>query len=252
MLAFSGVYTIWLRYYPPIPSSADWVFAFLPMAVMASFRYFREWQELPWASSIPQINPQSGKRLAIDIDGVVVEQVIPVLEKVNSEMGLELSKYDITDWEYPFGQTNIKIEIEKAEGDREFVLQMPPIDSALEALAILSRKYHITFATSREEVTQPWTREWLHSQGIYYDGLINTRTQGKTIPEADILIDDYIGNINTFLRNGSLDREAILFAQPWNQDTTEVSDMLQLGRVKIAHSWEAILGMLGCVPSDTS
>jgi len=250
MFAVFVAYVVWSRGFSPVPDPAAWIFVFLPLVIIVRYRWLREWRRLPWVPHQATPFSKPSKRVAIDVDGVLVEQVTPVLHKLNREMGLELNKCDITDWEYTFEETNIKAEIERAEREREFVQHMPAVEGALEALSLLSQKYHITIATSREEVTDPWTREWLGRNGVRYDRLVNTRKDGKLLPDADILIDDYVPNINTFLRNAPQGKEAVLFAQPWNHDTTSIADLLQSGRVRIAHSWNAILAMLGCVKGN--
>lgn len=222
-----------------LPTPVLWIFVFIPFATMMSFRLLREWRNLSW-------RPALSRRvtIAVDMDGVLVEQVIPVLKKVNRERGLNLIKADITDWEYPIDDSNIKIEIEKAEQEVEFIEKMPLMEGANEAFNILSEKYNIIIATSRESNTDPWSEEWLKSYGIRYRKLINTRSEGKVLTEADILIDDYIKNIKTFLENGSSRRQAILFAQPWNSDVSSIANLVSAGRVKIAHSWNAIPAIL--------
>lgn len=245
VLTTAIIYTIFYVLFPNVltqlPISVLWILLFIPFATMISFRYFREWRYLTLrAASSNRVT------IAVDLDGVLVEQVIPVLEKINRERGLHLIKASITDWEYPIDNTNIKIEIEKAEQEEEFIKKMPPMEDAKEALGILFNKFNIVIATSREPNTDPWSNEWLKSYDIKYEKLINTRSKGKVLNEADILIDDYIGNIRVFLENGSSRRQAILFAQPWNSDISLISDLISAGRVTIAHSWKTILAILGC------
>ncbi len=218
-----------------------WVFVLLPLATMISYRLFREWRELPWTQK-----SERKSTIAVDMDGVLVEQVVPVLQKVKQEMGIELNKCDITDWEYPFKGTNIKIEIVRAEREKEFVLQMPPMEYAKEALQILSEKFDIVIATSRESSTDSWSQEWLNKHGVPYRKFVNTSSQGKALSNANIIIDDYVENIEAFIRKGPPDRQAILFAQPWNHDTRTIADLLMSGKVRIAHSWQTLLALLGC------
>ena len=185
--------------------------------------------------------------VAVDLDGVIVEQVIPVLEKLNNEKGLSLNKSDITDWEYQFLETDIKTEIERAERERVFVSNMPPTLGAVRALQVLSsaKNLNVVVATSREVLTDPWNREWLSKNQVPYGKYINTRSDGKTLPGVDILIDDYIGNIEQFIRKGAANRQAILFAQPWNQDIRAISDLIAQHKVRVAHSWQVVLAILG-------
>ena len=150
------------------------------------------------------------------------------------------------DWEYPFEGTNIKTEIIRAEREREFVLQMPPMEYASEALQILSKKFDIVIATSRELCTDSWSQEWLDKHGVPYQNFLNTGSQGKILANADIIIDDYIENVEAFIRKGPPDRQAILFAQPWNHDTGNIADLLKSGKVRVANSWQTVLALLAC------
>lgn len=238
-IAYTVLHTILPEVLSQLPTGVLWLFVALPFATMISYRLWREWRDLSWTL-------RTKRTIAVDMDGVLVEQVIPVLEKLKQEMDVDLRKCDITDWEYPIKETNIKIEIERAEREEEFVRQMPSMEDATEAIQILSGKFDIVIATSRESSTDSWSRSWLDSHGILYKELVNTRSQGKALPSVDLLIDDYIGNIEEFIRNGTPGTQAILFAQPWNHDTRQINDLVASGRVRIAHSWKTVLAILGC------
>jgi len=123
---------------------------------------------------------------------------------------------------------------------------MPPIESSIKTLQELSKKYavNIVIATSRENCTDSWSINWLRKNNVPYNRIVNTRSEGKAKLDVDILIDDYILNINEFIRNGPPNRQAILFAQPWNQDTSTINDLIEKGKVKIAHSWQVVLSIL--------
>jgi 5'(3')-deoxyribonucleotidase len=238
-IAYTVLHTILPEVLFQLPTGVLWLFIVLPFATMVSYRSWREWRNLSWAV-------RTKRTIAVDMDGVLVEQVIPVLEKLKQEMDVDLKKCDITDWEYPIKETNIKIEIERAEREEEFVRQMPPMKDATEAMQILSGKFDIVIATSRESVTNSWSHNWLDSHGIPYKEFVNTSSQGKALPSVDLLIDDYIGNIANFIRTGTPGRQAILFAQPWNHDTRQINDLVASGKVRIAHSWKTVLAILGC------
>ncbi len=241
VLIGSLIYTVLTRLLSSRPSWVLWLFVFLPVAAMLRYRWQREWKELPRT-----IKVNNCSRVAVDLDGVLVEQVIPVLQKIKDETNIELTKCMITDWEYPTGKTNIKIEIEKAEREEDFIRKMPPIEGAINGMNGLSNKFGIVIATSREPLTDDWSRNWLKDHNMRYEEFVNTRSSGKILEGINILIDDYIGNIDRFVRSGDQNRQAILFAQPWNQDTKKIADLLAEGKVKIAHSWSAVLALLGC------
>ena len=222
-------------------TAAIWAFVLLPLLTMTSYRWYRNWRKLPWTK-----RRENKLTIAVDMDGVIVEQVQPVLQKLKKEIGIDLTKSDITDWEYPLKGTNIKIEIIRAQREKEFVLQMPPMEYAIEALRILSERFDIVIATSRESSIDSWSQEWLNKHGVPYREFVNTGSQGKALPNADIIIDDYVGNIEAFIRKGPPGRQAILFAQPWNHDTRMIADLLTSGKVRTAHSWQTLLALLGC------
>jgi 5'(3')-deoxyribonucleotidase len=244
MLISAIAYTILLKVWPHLITEAmPYLFVFLAFVSMASFRWFREWRKLPWRDGMKK------NTIAVDMDGVLVEQVVPVLQKLKKEKSIDLCKNDITEWEYPIGDTDIKSEIERAERDEEFVQEMPPVEGASEALKILSEKFDIVVATSRETCSDPWSYQWLAKHSITYDRFINTRSEGKVLQGINLLIDDYIGNIEKFTRNKPPDRRAILFAQPWNRNTEPINDLIEAGKVKIAHSWQSVLAVLGSCKS---
>ena len=152
--------------------------------------------------------------IAVDVDGVLAEQVIPVLQRVKEKYGISLSKERITEWDYRIGGTDIKTEIELAEAEESFIKSMLPIEGCREALDILARSFYVVVATSRHPMTDSWTMEWLNASGIKHHRLVNTYAEGKSLPEVQILIDDYVGNIEEFITSGSNSRQAILFSQP--------------------------------------
>jgi 5'(3')-deoxyribonucleotidase len=179
--------------------------------------------------------------IAIDVDGVLVEQVIPTLQRIKEKYGISLSKEQITSWEFPIGNSDIKTEIELAEMEEKFVKLMPPIEGCIEALSELSQEFNIIIATGRKPITDSWTKDWLNSNKVQFDHFINTRESGKSISEAQFLIDDYDKNIKEFIKSGDNSRKAILFNQPWNNDHHLLMPLLLAKRVYIAEGWNQVL-----------
>lgn len=182
--------------------------------------------------------------IAVDVDGVLAEQVIPVLLKIKEKYGISLSKEQITEWDYRIGDTDIKTEIELAEMEEGFVRSMLPIEGCREALEILTRTFHVVVATGRHPMTDSWTREWLSANGIKYHRLVNTHAEGKSLPEVQILIDDYVGNIQEFITSGSDSRQAILFSQPWNTDHHSLMPFIVAKQVYVATSWSKVVDLV--------
>lgn len=182
--------------------------------------------------------------IAVDLDGVLVEHVVPLLQRLNRAMNLRLQKRDITAWDYPIGDTDVEVEMKKAGRDEQFVRQLPPVEGAVKAMQTLSQKFDIIIATSREISPDSWSIDWLREHNIPYNKFINTSSRGKTLLDVEFLIDDEIRFIEGFIRNAPSHKQAILFAQPWNQDTRNISDLIALEKVRIANDWQDVLALL--------
>lgn len=186
--------------------------------------------------------------IAIDVDGVLAEQVEPVLERVNErygdqisdELGRPMDKADIKSWDEPIPGTgtNIKIEIESALKDPDFILSLPVIDGAQSAIDDLKSKgFEITIATSRGNASSKPTKEWLDGKSISYDEYISTNGSSKSVLDAETLVDDYPGNISEFIEGG---RNGILFHQPWNSSYSPSNQP----RSYRAKSWQHVNNIL--------
>ncbi len=187
------------------------------------------------------------RTIAVDVDGVLAEQVVPVLQKIKEKYGIRLSKEQITEWDYRIGDTDIKTEIELAEMEESFVKSMLPIEGCHQALERLASIFQVVVATSRHPVTDAWTKEWLETTGIKYDRFVNTHKEGKGLLGVQVLVDDYIGNIEEFATSGSDSRHAILFSQPWNKDYHSLKPFVSAKRVYIAADWKEAIRLIDSI-----
>lgn len=182
--------------------------------------------------------------VAVDVDGVLAEQVIPVLKRIKEKYGISLSKEQITEWEFQIGNTDIKTEIELAEKEEDFVRSMLPLKGCSEALSKLAHTFQVVVATSRDPMTDSWTKDWLNANGIKYHRFVNTHEEGKSLPSVQILIDDYEQNIKEFVTSGSDSRQAILFSQPWNTDHHSLMPFIVAKRVYVASGWSKVVDLI--------
>lgn len=180
-------------------------------------------------------------KIAVDVDGVIADQISPVLKRLNAKYRLIVTRADIRHWDEPIADTDIKTEIETSLLNSQFILGMNLIRGARSALVKLARKHIIIIATHRPLVSDQATQAWLHKKGIPYHHYVNTSTQGKASLSSDILIDDYAGNVVAFSARG---RHAILFDQPWNADDSEVEMASKEGRVARAHGWQEVVEII--------
>jgi 5'(3')-deoxyribonucleotidase len=179
-------------------------------------------------------------RIAVDIDGVLADQVSPILEKLNPKYNLQLTKDNITEWDTKIGNTDIKIEIEKALLDRKYVLSLPLIEGAEKGMGYLYQNHHVTVATSRPKETEDATREWVEKYFKYHH-FCNTRGKTKDCVQSDVLIDDYIPNIEDFAKRKGI---SLLFSQPWNQDRKSLEKLIQDCKVICCDNWDDVINIV--------
>lgn len=177
--------------------------------------------------------------LLVDVDGVLADQVTPVLDHINALFKSNYTKQDIHAWDQalPLADTNIKDEIENSHRRPLFVMKMTPIPGASKVLRELSKFCTITIATNRIRLANIATKMWLLMNNIPYDHYINTSKKGKGAAEGEILIDDYPKNITDFLARDGKERMAFIFTQPWNEGDSSMENNKKIIRI---HSWQEI------------
>lgn len=175
------------------------------------------------------------RTVAVDVDGVLADQVKAILADIRRRLGIEMERSDVRSWDEPVPgtETDIKIEIESALRRKEFVRSIPFLPGAREGVRKLqSHGYRIIVATSREPSVDSATRAWLDAGGVEYDDYLNLSVDGKGGVAADILVDDYTKHIEDFSKQGGM---GVLFRQPWNasRDEDDFRD-----QVVVADGWE--------------
>lgn len=178
--------------------------------------------------------------IAVDVDGVLANQIDGVLPIIKNEFNIKLDYDDVTDWKLPIKNTSIDKIIVAEQNQRSYILQMPVHPGASGAISELSKNHYIAIATARQPRTDYWTQEWLGLQKISFDSYYNLKEGSKQNANEnfDILVDDYIGNIEAYLQKG--EGKAILFSQPWNQKRDSLKEFIEDGRLKIANDWSTI------------
>lgn len=186
-------------------------------------------------------------RIAVDVDGVLGDQVPPILSKLNTKYRIHLSKEDITDWKYPIMDTSIDVEIEKSLLDQRYVLEMPLIEGAKEGMLYLWQNHFVIIATSRPKESEDATLKWLSSNFKFHE-YCNTRGKSKEFLHAHILIDDNIQNIREFSSNSDI---GLLFSQPWNENRSSIRDLIERGKVYCCDCWKNVLNLIKLLESGT-
>jgi len=180
-------------------------------------------------------------RIAIDIDGVIADQIPGVLKRIKDKYGVQMTKGQIRRWDEPVPDTttDIRVEIETAlSKDPNYILEMPVIHGAVDAITQLDQEGHtIILATHRDPAVEMHTRKWLVAMGIRFHGVLNTIGVGKGSIVADVLVDDNPDNVMAFSAGG---RTGLLFTQPWN-DNFEQGRHERILRV---HGWGEVMKVI--------
>jgi 5'(3')-deoxyribonucleotidase len=181
-------------------------------------------------------------RIAIDVDGVLANQIDGILPIVKKELNIDLKYEGVTDWKLPLGTTSIDKIIVNEQRHRSYVVNMPVHNDARETVDALIKKYRISIATARPPESDNWTKEWLNKNKIQFDSFHNLREGMKHNEDFDLLIDDYPGNIAAFLEKHT--GKAILFIQPWNQDVGTLQQYIDNGRLITVRGWSEIFDVV--------
>jgi len=156
--------------------------------------------------------------LALDVDGVLADQVTGILSEARELSGNHLLMYeDVVEWDLRLGPTNIQDLIEGSlEAKRDYVLQMgrhPYVREFVEVAKTCG--YQVTIVSARPTLARIPTVEWLKSNDIEFDHLDFVDKTQRSLEES-VLVDDFPPNIDKQLNKPSGGR-AILVDQPWNR-----------------------------------
>jgi uncharacterized protein len=169
--------------------------------------------------------------VGVDVDGVLADQITGILPLILERHDLVLTLSEITEWNLPIKSSDLGQELERSMSSREFVLGMPVHEGAASMLTFLRESNRVIVVTARRGPALEWTAEWLHRHELPFDELVGGIEAKKSACAADVLIDDYIGNVVEFLENTS--GLAILVDQPWNRDRSALHPFAADGRLVI-------------------
>ncbi len=193
-------------------------------------------------------NMTTRKRIvSIDVDGVLADQITEVLNLIHYQNGIELKYSQINNlaFEIPEIETDIGKELTRLQEQRSYFVNMPLHSEAKKYIDRIIKKNRVVISSSREAKTDVWTKRWLIANRIPYDEYCNLQLRSKQdgIVEYDVLIDDDLQIIETFLEN--TDSIAILFKQPWNDfDYLDLGNYIKSKRLFIAESWRGVFLIL--------
>lgn len=169
------------------------------------------------------------KRVLVDCDGVMADFLTRALEVIN-ESGSSYVHDDVTEFEIcsALGIPEMWDTLRRACAQEGFVSSLKPIPNALAGLSSLRRLHEVVAVTSPMSVRN-WAferEEWLMKyMGFKKDEIV--QTSGKHLIQADVIVDDRIDNVLSWIShhpNGL----GIIFPAPHNKTfVTEQENVLK-------------------------
>ena len=181
-------------------------------------------------------------RIAVDIDGVLLDLVVNFCDIFNKKHGTSYTKNDITNWEF-FNDWNISEEeaFEIFFEIYENTMSVPFIDhSAPKIMAKLNEHHEVYILSARASEYRSQIIEKLDYHGIkkrkHYIDLILVQTKpyaSKQDYGFDVFVDD-----NPHLAHAikqMKDKFLLLYDQPWNRDFFCVENIFRVYNWKEAY-----------------
>jgi 5'(3')-deoxyribonucleotidase len=176
-------------------------------------------------------------KIAVDIDGVLADQVGAVLRVIEKEYGLKYLKSDVNRAHWTFSGKEIWSEISRLLADPEYTLSVPLIEDSQKGIKQLA-DHDMCVVTARRPNAEDATKQWLNthfpSLREYYRAGTGTK---QNIP-SDVLIDDLDMNIVEFVRSDP-NRRGILFVHPWSINGTDIENYSD--QVHYCPEWESVV-----------
>jgi len=179
-------------------------------------------------------------KIALDIDGVLADQVGAVLKSIEKEYGQRYSKSEVNQAHWSFGGRDIWVEISKLLTDPEYVLAVPVIEGSQTAVQQLDSQ-DLCVVTARRPETEKATKQWLRKHFPSLTEYYHARTGTKHAIPSNVLIDDFDLNIVEFVKSDP-NRRGILFKHPWSINDAGIEKYAD--QVYFCSEWENVLKVI--------
>lgn len=156
------------------------------------------------------------KILAVDVDGVLADTYTPFCKLLSEKVGRQIQKSDLTLYgigaAFGIPQQSIREMLSRVWADWP---RISPVEEHIhDTFDKLRELFSIVIATARSAETIHHVKSWLHHVNLEYDNFCPvTRPADKVGLKFDVLVDDYIKNVEDAINAG---RTGILYAQPYN------------------------------------
>ena len=176
-------------------------------------------------------------KIAVDIDGVLADQVGAVLKVIEKEYGERYSKSDINRAHWRFAGRELWSEIARLLADPEYVLRVPLIEGSQIAVKQLT-EHDVFVVTARRPNAEEATKKWLNAHFPCLTQYYHAKTGAKHNIPSDVLIDDLDMNIVEFVKSNP-NRRGILFEHPWSMNETDIKDYSN--QVYYCSEWQSVV-----------
>ena len=176
-------------------------------------------------------------KIAVDIDGVLADQVGAVLRVIEKEYGLKYLKSDVNCAHWTFSGREIWSEITRLLVDPEYTLSVPLIEGSQKGIEQLG-DHDVCVVTARRPNTEYATKQWLNTHFPCLTEYYHARTGLKHNIPSDVLIDDLDMNIVEFVKSDP-NRRGILFVHPWSINSTDLENYSD--QVHYCPEWKSVV-----------
>ena len=177
-------------------------------------------------------------KIAVDIDGVLADQVGAVLRVIEKEYGLKYLTSDVNRAHWTFSGREIRSEIASLLAHPEYTLSVPLIEGSQKGIGQIVADHNVCVVTARRPNAEDATKKWLgiHFPCLteYYRAAIGMK---HSIP-SDLLIDDLDINVVDFVKSDP-GRRGILFVHPWSLNGTDIENYSN--QVHYCPEWKSVV-----------
>ena len=177
-------------------------------------------------------------KIAVDIDGVLADQVGAVLRVIEKEYGLKYLKSDVNSAHWTFSGREIWSEIGRLLADPEYTLSVPLIEDSQKSIGLLVADYDVCVVTARRPNAEEATKQWLSIHFPCLTEYYRTKTGTKQNIPSGVLIDDLDMNVVEFVKSNP-NRQGILFVHPWSINGTDIGNYSD--QVHYCPEWESVI-----------
>lgn len=154
--------------------------------------------------------------VALDMDDVLYEFVIPLLDKYNLRYDDYVRYEDITDWNIQsFLKPECKDVFEEFVTEGFFEELFVPASTA-GWLSVLSEIADIRFITAGCAKTIPWRAELLKRELDFFEDKMLVKLRDKWLLKCDYFVDDNTDNVNGMCIKSKGQTTVFQVKRPWN------------------------------------